>query len=128
LFGLDPIGHICLRDADIAARKSFDDTGGEHPWKRRREGQSRPTDRGADLRDDQDRLASDAVADVPPHGSRDELTERERREKRTHGNGRRTEMFDVVRQDRQQNAEPEDIDERDPQDREQCSDHGCSMS
>jgi hypothetical protein len=113
LLGLDAIGYVGLRDGDISAGDPLDDARDEDPEERRRESEPSPPDRRADLRDDEDAFTSDAIAHMAPERTCQKLAECKNGEELADRNRRCTEMLDVIRQDRNQNTEPENVDERD---------------
>jgi len=77
---------------------------------------------------DEHHLAPDPVAHIAPHGSRDELADGEGREENADDDDRRTEVLHVIRHQRQENTEAEDIDERDAENGEQSNDHAVIFS
>ena len=121
--GLDEIRDVRLRDADVAPGKALDDAREKDDPDRGSKRQHGPPDRRADLRDDQDAFAADAVADVAPDRSTDELAERKRCEEGTDHDVGRAEMLHIIGHQRNQNTESEDVDERDAEDRQQLDDH-----
>jgi hypothetical protein len=112
-----------LRDAHVPAGKPLDDAGQEHDAQVRREREHRPADRGPDLAHDQHGFAPDAVADVAPHRPGDQLAQGEHREERADDDRRRAEVLHEERHQWDQDAEAEDVDERDAEDRQQTQDH-----
>ena len=100
----------CATDKAATRRAVDDPTGEQHPQRTRRAGDE-AADGGADQRDHDDRLATDAIADSrPSSGAHSELGQREAGEQQADRQARGAVPLGVATEDRHDDAEPDEIE------------------
>ncbi len=115
--GLRPLGgrhgvrHVRLRDAGSPASQPLNDARGEQQPQRVGESEDQIRERGACKTDNERRPATVAIGDLPPHGRRDELGDREGRDQRPHHPLRRVEAQRVKGHEGGDQHEPQHVHE-----------------
>jgi hypothetical protein len=109
-----------LRDGQIPAGQPVDHPASEQPRQRvrqtHRQSQQDKTQKRPELTVEQDRSSPMSVAQIPEDRRRDELAERIRRDQRSDRGVRRVDLTRVKRQQWQNDAETENVNEDDDED------------
>src|SRR5262249_27255040 len=109
------VADVSLRDGQISSRQSVNHPPREQPRQRvrqmHRQSQQDKTQKRSELTVEQNRSSPVRVAQVPQDRSRDELAKRIRRDQRTDRGVRRVDLTRIKRQQWQDDAEAQNINE-----------------
>ena len=114
-------------DGDVAARQAIDHARREQHREALRHRKHGEADDGADEAEDQDGPSAESVGQHTEDGRRNQLCEGERREQKADDDRRGPEGLGIERQQRDDDAETDEIDEDREEDDEQRTRHVCRL-
>ena len=124
---LGHIGDVGTRDRDIPTRQPVYDPGGKQHSQTLGDREHRKADYRADETEDQDRTPPESIGKCTKHGCGNELRKGESGEEETDNDGGRSERLRVERQQRNDDAEADEIDEDREEDNEQRTRHAPTI-
>ena len=127
LVRLGDIGDVRAGDRDVSARQSVDDARRKQHRQALRNREHGEADHRADEAEDQDRAPPEPIGECAEHGRGHELREGKRGEEKADDYRRRTERLCVERQQRNDDAEADEIDEDREEDDEQRTRHAPTI-
>ena len=116
LLGRGHVGHVRLRDQDVAPREAVEHPRQQHHGEVRRQAEDQERDRRPRLADDQQRPAPVPVAEPAEDRARDELAHRVRREEQADLHPGQPVLLGERGQQGHHDAEPEQVDQHDRDD------------
>ena len=119
------VSDIRLSNGEVAGRRAVDDSRQVNHPERRRPREHDEADEGADLADEEQRLAAVAIGGVADERPRQQHAHREHRHQQRRLQRRRAKALCIDRQQRDDERHPEDVNEHDEEYRQQRSRAGC---